>query len=513
MTADALPAYRGLAALYGDLHNHCGISYGHGTIEEAFANARERLDFCSVTGHAFWPDMPAPNPETRHIIDFHEVGFARLKRQWPHVIDVTAANNADGTFAAFLGFEMHSMADGDHTVLYRDGEGEILHADSHAELMAKIRELRGRGAAVLAFPHHIGYLRGRRGLNWDTFDAECCPVVEIISMHGCSEACDSARPFLHTMGPADSGSTMRAGLAAGHVFGVIGSTDHHSAHPASYGHGMTGLWAGARTREAVWDALLARRTYALTGDRIELQFTLNGEPMGSQLPACGDRLLEIHIRGGAAIDCVDVIRNGRLLHRFSECDVPQAPPGDTIRTKLLLEVGWGPRDKQAEWDVTFGISDGRILAVEPRFRGAIVVAPSDRDDTAPAVNYNSHWEPAGDRAVHFRTVTTGNPNNWTPATQGMCLTVEMPAGAAVRAELNDVKAEAPLTRLLAGAKVGFLRGINSQAWRLARAPLPWEFQWALQHTDAGAGAGGDTYYIRVRQTNDQWAWSSPIFVG
>ena len=32
-------------------------------------------------------------------------------------------------------------------------------------------------------------------------------------------------------------------------------------------------------------------------------------------------------------------------------------------------------------------------------------------------------------------------------------------------------------------------------------------------TDTATGAGRDTYYLRVRQKNDQWAWTSPIFVG
>ena len=32
-------AYEGLKPYYGDLHNHCGISYGHGPIEDALAKA------------------------------------------------------------------------------------------------------------------------------------------------------------------------------------------------------------------------------------------------------------------------------------------------------------------------------------------------------------------------------------------------------------------------------------------------------------------------------------------
>ncbi len=39
------------------------------------------------------------------------------------------------------------------------------------------------------------------------------------------------------------------------------------------------------TREGIFDALRSRRTYALTGDRIELDFQLNGQPMGQRIAA------------------------------------------------------------------------------------------------------------------------------------------------------------------------------------------------------------------------------------
>lgn len=67
-------------AYYGDIHNHCGISYGHGSLDDAIKNAMQKLDFCSITGHAHWCDMPEPNERIAHIIDFHIVGFAKLKK-------------------------------------------------------------------------------------------------------------------------------------------------------------------------------------------------------------------------------------------------------------------------------------------------------------------------------------------------------------------------------------------------------------------------------------------------
>ncbi len=241
---------------------------------------------------------------------------------------------------------MHSGADGDRTILYNGAEGEIVEAANLADLHAK---LRGLGRAVMAFPHHIGYKTGTRGINWATFDSAFAPVVEIVSMHGCSEADEGPRPFLHSMGPSDHESTWRYGLSRGHVAGVVGSTDHHSAHPGSYGHGRTGVWASAKTRDAIWEALWARRTYALTGDRIEVQFSVDGGPMGAVLPSRPHREIGFHVIGGAPLDAVDVIKNGALLRRFSQVDFGQRVPLEMLRTKLMLEVGWGARGVRADW--------------------------------------------------------------------------------------------------------------------------------------------------------------------
>ncbi len=503
--------YDGLKAYYGDLHNHCDISYGHGSLEAAFHNAREQLDFCSVTGHALWPDMPAAAPDIQYILDFHEAGFARLQEQWAEVQQRVAAWHHDGEFVTFLGFEMHSSADGDYTIVYPDAQGDILTAASLTELQEHLRALHERGIRVLAFPHHIAYKRGQRGINWDTFAADVSPVVELISMHGCSEADEGPRPFLHVMGPADHASTIQVGLARGHRFGIIGSTDHHSAHPGSYGHGRTGVWAEANTRAALWDALWARRSYALTGDRIALRFALNGQPMGSILPASEQREIALHIEGGAPIDYVDIVKNNALWRRISRCDIPRADdPDDNLRTKLMLEVGWGERGARADWDVYFGISAGQILAVEPRFRGAEVVAPTEVDATLDDLPL-SCCERAGAHSVHFQTATLGNPNNSTPAMQGVCLDVELPLDAEVYAEINGQRVAYPLTALLEGARAGRLGKIASPAYRFHRAPRRWEFDWRVALEDRGTSS--NFYYVRVRQLNDQWAWSSPVWVG
>ena len=156
-----MSTYQNLQVFYGDLHNHCGISYGHGSLEDALRNAKEQLDFCSVTGHALWPDMPPASPDVQYIIDFHLEGFSKLERLWPDVQQTMSNFHKDGEFVTFLSFEMHSSEDGDRVVIFNDDKGELLKASGLPELEQKIRQLKANGVGVITLPHHIAYLKGQ----------------------------------------------------------------------------------------------------------------------------------------------------------------------------------------------------------------------------------------------------------------------------------------------------------------------------------------------------------------
>lgn len=493
--------------LFGDIHNHCGISYGHGSLEDALKNARERLDFVSVTGHAHWPDMPKPTEEIQYIIDFHNEGFAKLKDGWPAMMETLKQYDEGGHFTVFPGFEVHFCACGDRNIFYKDIAGDILYPADLEELNQQLHELRETGTEAIAQPHHIGYRTGTRGIDWDTFDNEFAPFVEMLSMHGCSESNDNTRPFLHSMGPSDWQSTIDCGLKSGHIFGFSGGTDHHSAHPGSYGHGMTGLWAASNSRDDIWQALKERRMFALTGDRMDLKFSVNGAPMGSVSDDSGTRECEFEVQAGGAIDCIDIVRDGELVKRFSQYEMP-AVDEPLIHTKLYLELGWGARRRECRWEAEFGITDGEIKSIEPRFRGREVVSPVE------AAEVESYYEnrviQRDQQSVAFAAVTRGNPNNSTNTSQGVCLEVLMPQDAIVFANLNGQRVEWPLADLLTGARSGRLRDIDSPAWRFNRAPLPHEWKWRGEWAETGTGDA--SYYLRVRQQNDQWAWSSPVFL-
>ena len=111
----------------------------------------------------------------------------------------------------------------------------------------------------------------------------------------------------------------------------------------------------------------------------------------------------------------------------------------------------------------------------------------------------------------FTTLSEGTPNNFTNTSQGMWLDVDMPTDGTVYADLGDQKIEWPLTDLIVGARSGLTGGIESHAWRMNRAPLPGERIIQAEFADETECHEGDFYSVRVRQQNDQWAWSSAVF--
>jgi hypothetical protein len=152
-TSNALKLY------YGDLHNHCAVGYGHGSLDDAFYNARLQLDFAAVTVHAHWPDIPVEEARLAALVDYHRRGFKKSSEAWPDVQETVATNNEPGRFITFLGFEWHSRHYGDHNIYFNGSDGEIIRAATLADMRQALRRWQARGTDTLLLPHHIGYSR------------------------------------------------------------------------------------------------------------------------------------------------------------------------------------------------------------------------------------------------------------------------------------------------------------------------------------------------------------------
>lgn len=491
---------------WGDLHSHCAISYGLGTVEQALARARGQLDFCSITGHAFWPDMPIDREKYGEIIDYHNEGFARLARNWDRLIAAQAAASVPGEFIAFPSYEWHSLKYGDHNVY---AAGPDLPLRDAPDLPALRRIARDSGALLI--PHHIGYAAGYRGLDWSHFREECSPFVEIFSLHCCSEGESAPYPMLHDMGPRDAGSTAEAGWDAGHRFGVIASTDHHGGYPGSHGDGRLAVLADALTRESLWEAMLARRVYAVTGDKIEARFTVDDAPIGSSIRSAGERRLRVDVRGSDAIDRVEVLKNGRMLRRLFP-EVSEAAPAGPYR--LRVTWGWGRKNEPVRWDARLSLSAGTITDVESCFSGQSVVAPKGvggHQQSQDADDLPHQILEQGPRSCSWRSVTTGNLSTRHPTTQAISFSIDAPADTVVTVESNGVRNTHPLPELLGAGRSHYLRGWLSEAIRIGPlAPIS-ACTVAAQFSDPPE-RDVDVYRVRVAQQNGQWAWLTPVWV-
>ena len=92
------------------------------------------------------------------------------------------------------------------------------------------------------------------------------------------------------------------------------------------------------------------------------------------------------------------------------------------------------------------------------------------------------------------------------------LDVEMPLDATITTNFNGKSFSHSLRELLQGSRAHFMRGWLSEAIRFNRAAPESAFLAGAFFTDDKPERDTDYYYVRVRQRDGQWAWSSPIWV-
>ena len=492
---------RPYSILYGDIHNHNAHGYGVGSIERSIEVARTHLDFFAFTGHSSWHDLePMEGGREQHWLK----GFQRLKDTWPRVQGAIAAANRDGAFCAFLGFEWHSSAFGDQCVVFPQDHRPLHYCDHVAALRRFCM-----AESALMIPHHLAYPRGRRGANWDVFCEDCTPVVEIYSEHGNSEDDRGPYPMVtHSFGGRESANTASAALARGLRFGFVASSDNHAGFPGAYGEGLMAALSTELTRPAILEAIRARRTYALTGDRIEIDFTVDGALMGSSIAAGRQAEVQFAVRGRDELDLVEVIQDGVVVHRaFAEqlCSEARALAEPF---QVRLEWGWGPwaalaLDRVTDWQFGVEVSGGAILRAFPCLQsGPFDEARRQRFTQRDA----QHLE------VQSYTSRKGayreNPN------QSVVLELE---------GTRELQFALTLLKPVEQSSVTRFAELFRQSHNLSTGPFPKEsYQWhriVPMPASAVSGAcmlevpaGRSSVYLRVRQKNGHMAWASPVFI-
>lgn len=486
--------------VYGDIHNHNAHGYGRGSIERSVENARSHLDFFAFTGHSSWHDLGDYGGRAAHFTE----GFKRLKATWPHVQKVIADSNRDSEFCSFLGFEWHSNFFGDQCVVFPEDFQPIYYTSKLEELRRFCIE-----RSALMIPHHLGYPSGRRGANWKAFDEACTPVVEVYSYHGNSDDDRGPYPFLSgSPGGRQTSNTTQAALGRGLRFGFVGSSDSHSGFPGAYGEGLMAALVTELTRAEILAAIRARRTYALTGDRIEVAFTVNGAILGSTIDCGRDLDVEYSVEGRDELDCVELVMGGQVVHRaWPALGSGVAAPEDTGLMQVRFEYGWGPWgslgvDRITDWAFDVSLSEGEITRVFP----CLGSGPFDE-------NRRHRVAKEGPRALSIRSFTSrtdaymGNPNH------SAVIEFRAPAGASMcvqRTSPGEARDEVPIAGLMRQSShmhVGPVPAESCQFHRIVpRAASRLEGRVRLE-----APQGRSHVYLRARQKNGHMAWVSPVF--
>jgi len=338
------PMTGGYQLFWGDIHGHCsstppeyGPSHGLGTPTEYHEFARDvaRLDFVALT---------------EYVPDDHEY------RQ-----EVVRQYHDPGRFVPFFALEWggsHTGLKGHvHVVYAEDRDIPLPPAKRNPpdDPRLLIESLRSNGQRALVIPHHTNAQRdhdrqfsdaagdmfgehldhaktlriadeGWGPWCWWQDYPDYIRLFEICQMRGSFELDRLEKGVMF----AGYGASAQNALAKGLRWGFTGSTDTHLGRPGDRDAllclgterrgGMTAVLAKQLTRQALFEALCARRCYATTFARIILDVSVNGQPMGSELtlPPRAEAHISVAVHGTDTIDRVEIVRNNVDVHCVQE---------------------------------------------------------------------------------------------------------------------------------------------------------------------------------------------------
>ena len=476
---------------YGDLHQHTYLHDGRGTYEELYLHARRNglLDFGSLTPH----HMPLGVTGPSYIFD----KYKDPRDNWP---DVTRANrrlNGWKDFVTILGYEysVGTRLGGHHNVFFNADEAPTtmqLDPSKHrADVGDMMDVLERSGVPAMVIPHV-----GGGPPNWShRTDPRIERSFEIASVHGVFE--ESWQKHL------DSG--LRLAATASSDNHTVGFGNSYPGLIYTMTNPLTGVFAFDRSRDAIWTGLYERRTFGVTGnERILMEFSVNGEPMGGELASALHSRARIRARvsGTSPLTRVEVLKNGRVIH----ANRPARTRGS------LARITWGDNIYQRRANTSLG--SGVLRAGS----GAL------RLDRFLNRDQEFEWMRQEGDTVRWRSSATSNDRD------GMLVRIDGVAGP-LSFDLDDPH----LGRIAASIPVEDLRRDGYYRWR-TQGENPFNHSYLkmmgieaffelecelvnpegtmdieLDYEDRESPEPGDYYYLRMEQLDTNKGWASPIW--
>ena len=163
----------------------------------------------------------------------------------------------------------------------------------------------------ICIPHQLADWKGKGGGNpptdWNFVDEKLQPVAEIFQTRqsyeylGCPRQANEGAPF--------KGHYLQDAWAKGIVIGVIASPDHGG------GNGKVGVWARELSRESIFEAVRARRTFGTSGAKMALRFSSGDAIMGEKV-RCPEGAIHFQVTALAMRNIAELVifRNNEIVY-------------------------------------------------------------------------------------------------------------------------------------------------------------------------------------------------------
>lgn len=494
-------------------------------LDDVLRYARQHLDMSVVQCYPFKWYRKGREAGIRE----ESTGYDKDFDDWWETIQVVSERHLDpGSFVTFPAYEWNGNRTrwGDHNVYYFE-EGYPL--DCAWDLPTLFANMRDRSAFVL--PHHTAYELGNRGKEWDVHNTNLSPLAEVYSSHGSSEAVDSPVPMNRNkdMGPRTHGGTFQDALDRGYKIGAVAGNDGPGL-PGTWGNGVAGIWATELTREGIWEALNARRTVGVTGDRIVLWWTLDDNPLGSVVNNEVSRRATVDVDCPRPLDRIEVIHDGDVVETY----LHDAEDDRTVnRYRMLIEFGWGPSPDYGDfesveitWSGSISAIGGQLTAVQPRFKGFgqeynfedgecqfdLVTSREEVDGMLPELD--------ADRTTQaFIVEVDGNRDTEVVIALNNHQSITISLEEALEEDTLVSYTDESQQRLESSFELSKddidnpdIVYHNASKVRCSRAVPRAECTASVTFEELPTSTGEDYYYIRAAQRDGQFAWASPIWV-
>lgn len=292
---------------WGDIHSHTQFSWD-GVGDNNFEHARyvAGLDFYAMTDHSRTPR----DGRTRGLDPSTWETYTALNDEY----------HAPQQFVTLHAYEASfGRPYGHHIVYFRGAPGPLMSPEDPHRL-PDFWELLTAGDA-LTIPHHTG--KFPQGVDFGVHDERFRRNFELYSGHGLSEVFDPGHPLSFERstftspakslnGPSHFQDALRKGL----VLSTVAASDDHRSHPGLPHWGLTAVFAPELTRDAVFQALHDRRTYGTTGQKILLDFQINGTPMGQSVSVDESPAITVSAVGTDVISRVELVCHRAGDHSF-----------------------------------------------------------------------------------------------------------------------------------------------------------------------------------------------------